>query len=399
MGRERRVVSRAKQNVPCNEVKRRLEFRFDAVHYLRAFARLVGKRGNSLFSSSERLTLSRTEGERQFEKEVMNCTVGRGLRTSSTTSSCVVANAQKFGARAGRKLRLRNNNINNAVLLSSSSSSSLLVNDGASARRRSGFVCRGAVVDSLDTDISEGIKASLIELIEEGNDEYRMQINEMLYQLESRNLTMYPTTSPLLNGVWEFKYLPGIAPGFVPSPTREIALFMYAGGYTPGKFLFDVSQRLPSSLLEILETKITISPSQPRGKITASVKVFNNSFPVELRTSLDAESDVRMREIYLDAEAVGRDVTIPANLRTERVFYITYLDEDLLISRDESGTPDVLYRAAGASQAAEEEEKGEEEVVASVEPDAAIEPEDEDEEGEDSGKDDDGEKTGAEYSW
>merc|ERR1711977_371969 len=116
-GRERRVVSRAKQNVPCNEVKRRLEFRFDAVHYLRAFARLVGKRGNSLFSSSERLTLSRTEGERQFEKEVMNCTVGRGLRTSSTTSSCVVANAQKFGARAGRKLRLRNNNINNAALL------------------------------------------------------------------------------------------------------------------------------------------------------------------------------------------------------------------------------------------------------------------------------------------
>merc|ERR1712176_1146776 len=225
MGRERRVVSRAKQNVPCNEVKRRLEFRFDAVHYLRAFARLVGKRGNSLFSSSERLTLSRTEGERQFEKEVMNCTVGRGLRTS-TTSSCVVANAQKFGARAGRKLRLRNNNINNAVL----------------------------------------------------------------YHLESRNPTMYPTTSPLLNGVWEFKYLPGIAPGFVPSPTREIALFMYAGGYTPGKFLFDVSQRLPSSLLEILEAKITISPSQPRGKITASVKVFNNSFPVELRTSLDAES-------------------------------------------------------------------------------------------------------------
>lgn len=250
-----------------------------------------------------------------------------------------------------------------------------------------------------DAEVASGIKAALIELIDENKVEYRTQINEMLYQLESRNPTLYPTTSPLLNGDWEFKYLPGIAPGPVPSPTREIALFMYAGGYTPGKFIFDISNKLPSSLIDISGTKISISATQPRGKISASVKVFNSSFPVELRTSIEAESDVRMKETYLDAEAVGRDITIPAQLRTERVFYITYLDEDLLISRDESGTPDVLYRVAGASQAAEEEEKGEEEVVASVEPDAAIEPEDEDEEGEDSGKDDDGEKTGAEYSW
>merc|ERR1712003_11017 len=188
----------------------------------------------------------------------------------------------------------------------------------------------------------------------------------------------------------------GIAPGFVPSPTREIALFMYAGGYTPGRFLFDVSQRLPSSLLEILETKITISPSQPRGKITASVKVFNNSFPVELRTSLDAESDVRMREIYLDAEAVGRDVTIPANLRTERVFYITYLDEDLLISRDESGTPDVLYRTS-VSSSDQASSTSNEEPSEVVEPDAAIEPEAASDENEgDSGSDS---GNGAEYSW
>jgi len=117
------------------------------------------------------------------------------------------------------------------------------------------------------------------------------------------------------------------------------------------------------------------------------VKVFNNSFPVELRTSLDAESDVRMREIYLDAEAVGRDVTIPANLRTERVFYITYLDEDLLISRDESGTPDVLYRVPAASSAPSSPSTSEEEPSSpaepepetpSIEPDAAIEPKEDD---------------------
>merc|ERR1712176_344040 len=253
-------------------------------------------------------------------------------------------------------------------------------------------LCRGAVLDT-DAEVSSSIKAAPVELIDENKVEYRTQINEMLYQLESRNPTQYPTTSPLLNGTWEFKYLAGIAPGPVPSPTREIALFMYAGGYTPGKFLFDLSNKLPSSLVDISGTKITISESQPRGKISANVKVFNNSFPVELRTSIEAESDVRMKEMYLDAEAIGRDITIPAQLRTERVFYITYLDEDLLISRDESGTPDVLYRVASSSSSSmptsssEDSEPPtaieEEETVTPVEADATIEPTEgsEDEEG------------------
>ena len=219
------------------------------------------------------------------------------------------------------------------------------------------------------------------------------QINELLYQLESRNPTLYPTTSSLLNGEWEFKYIPGIAPGPVASPTREIALFMYAGGYTPGKFLFDLSKKLPSSALDISDTRVSIQASQPRGKITATLKVLNNTFPVELRTSIEAESDVRMKESYLDAEAMGRDITIPAQLRAERVFYITYLDENLLISRDESGTPDILYRVPSSSRAKEVQEEqvaGEEtNAVAAtdevVEPDAAIEPK----EGEEGDKDKD----------
>jgi len=242
---------------------------------------------------------------------------------------------------------------------------------GRDARRL--WVCRGAV---LDTEVSEGIKMALLELVEENNAEYRTQINELLYQLESRNPTLYPTTSPLLNGEWEFKYIPGIAPGPVPSPTREIALFMYAGGYTPGKFLFDLSKKLPSSALDISDTRVTIQASQPRGKITATLKVLNNTFPVELRTSIEAESDVRMKESYLDAEAMGRDITIPAQLRTERVFYITYLDENLLISRDESGTPDILYRVPSSSRPeVQEEHVAAEEANEVVEPDAAIKPE------------------------
>lgn len=126
-------------------------------------------------------------------------------------------------------------------------------------------------------------------------------------------------------------------------------------------------------------------------------QVFNNTFPVELRTSIEAESDVRMKETYLDAEAVGRDISIPAQLRTERVFYITYLDENLLISRDESGTPDVLYRVGGS--AAEDGVAEEEEVKEVVEPDAAIAPEEEGEEGEGESEGDKEKRDDAFNSW
>ena len=37
----------------------------------------------------------------------------------------------------------------------------------------------------------------------------------------------------------------------VPSPTREIALAMYAGGYSPGIFAYEVIGRLPDSLLTV----------------------------------------------------------------------------------------------------------------------------------------------------
>ena len=61
-------------------------------------------------------------------------------------------------------------------------------------------------------------------------------INELLLQLEAKNPTPAPTDSPLLTGSWKFAYNGSIAPGLVPSPTRPLALAMYAGGFSPGNF-------------------------------------------------------------------------------------------------------------------------------------------------------------------
>jgi hypothetical protein len=79
------------------------------------------------------------------------------------------------------------------------------------------------------------------------NEQQRATINEAIYQLEalgsgSGGSTNTPvTSSPLLNGVWELKYVGGYTlDGALPSPTRQLALFLYSGGYSPGVRIFVV---------------------------------------------------------------------------------------------------------------------------------------------------------------
>jgi hypothetical protein len=53
------------------------------------------------------------------------------------------------------------------------------------------------------------------------SESQRATINEILLKLESINPTEKPTTSPLLNGVWELRYAAGYtSEGALPSPTR-----------------------------------------------------------------------------------------------------------------------------------------------------------------------------------
>lgn len=60
----------------------------------------------------------------------------------------------------------------------------------------------------------------------------RSIINEALLKLESMNPTKEPALSPLLNGEWELRYAGGYtSEGALASPTRQIALFLYSGGY------------------------------------------------------------------------------------------------------------------------------------------------------------------------
>lgn len=180
----------------------------------------------------------------------------------------------------------------------------------------------------------------------EVTSETRTAINEALLKLESMNPVQSPTMSNTLNGVWELRYAANYAPEWAfPSPTRQIALFVYSGGYSPGLFALSLAQRLPSQLVDVGDLEISISREQPRIEAKVSVKLFGgNENEIVVKARLNVESDVRMTETYEAATVLDQVVELPEAVQYSRDLYITYLDDDLLVVRDASGVPEVLVR-------------------------------------------------------
>lgn len=175
----------------------------------------------------------------------------------------------------------------------------------------------------------------------------RNEMNEALLRLEKGNPTEQPTYSRLLNGVWELKFAGAPGPGLLDSPTREIALALYATGYSAGSLLQGLS-KLPSPLASSLEgATVTITAQevgQPRATTDVSLRLIGNVQHLSLRSNLIPMSDVRLREDLVEAEAFGQKTLVPGPLARTRQLFITFLDEELLVVRDESGVPDVLVR-------------------------------------------------------
>lgn len=180
----------------------------------------------------------------------------------------------------------------------------------------------------------------------EVSPETRAEINEALLALEQLNPTNDPAYSPLLNGVWTLRYSGGYANDWaLPSPTRQLALFLYSGGYSPGLFALSLAQQLPSGLVELGDLEISISREQPRIEAKIAVKLFGGSEnEVAVRARLDVDSAVRLTETYESATVLGNSVDLPQAVQYSRDLYITYVDEDLLVVRDASGVPEILVR-------------------------------------------------------
>ena len=230
----------------------------------------------------------------------------------------------------------------------------------------------------------------------------RSSINEALLRLERLSPTEDAARSPLLNGVWTLRYAGGYTDDWaLPSPTRQLALFLYSGGYSPGLFALGLAQKLPPALAEVGDLEIcefsfvsflffvffvscmtfdglcrkryvpflgpdrppspssfpylpllplsfpsaAISREQPRIDARIPVKVLGGAQnEVAVRARLDSGSSLRLTETYESATVLGSKVDLPQAAQYSRDLYVTYVDEDLLVVRDASGVPEVLVR-------------------------------------------------------
>eukprot|EP00538_Stauroneis_constricta_P001062 CAMPEP_0119557330 /NCGR_PEP_ID=MMETSP1352-20130426/9034_1 /TAXON_ID=265584 /ORGANISM="Stauroneis constricta, Strain CCMP1120" /LENGTH=293 /DNA_ID=CAMNT_0007604419 /DNA_START=20 /DNA_END=901 /DNA_ORIENTATION=- len=197
---------------------------------------------------------------------------------------------------------------------------------------------------------SEAMVTNVLDMVPgtlgEVSEETRARINEVLLKLEALNPTSKPALSPLVNGVWELRYAAGYtADGALPSPTRQLALFLYSGGYSPGLFALSLAQKLPKQLVTVGDLSISISREQPRIEAKVDVQFFGGSkSAVVVKAKLEAESEVRLRETYESAKVANQVIDIPEALQYSRDMYVTYVDEDILVVRDASGIPELLVR-------------------------------------------------------
>ncbi|CAN6440465.1 unnamed protein product [Victoria cruziana] len=194
-------------------------------------------------------------------------------------------------------------------------------------------------------------------------DVQRIDVNERITTLERLNPTPRPTTSPFLEGRWNFEWF---------------------GAGTPGLFAARIwFERFHSPVAKLFGLDVLIKDSY--AKATASLKLFNSvETKFIITTKLAVEGPLRMSEEYIEGvierpsfreealpeqlkgaygQAVGALQQLPLPVRDfmsdglklplggtfQRMFMVSYLDEEILITRDTAGVPDVLSRLEGDS--------------------------------------------------
>ncbi|KAG6640824.1 probable plastid-lipid-associated protein 13, chloroplastic [Carya illinoinensis] len=189
-------------------------------------------------------------------------------------------------------------------------------------------------------------------------DIQRIDVNERITGLERLNPTPRPTTSPFLEGRWNFEWFGSGSPGL-----------------SAAKFIFE---RFPSSLANLSKMDVTIKEGY--AKITVNMTLLNSiESKFILSTRLSMEGPLRMKEEYVEGilesptvieetvpeqlrgafgravntmqqlpipirDVVATGLTIPLSGSFQRLFMISYLDDEILIIRDTAGVPEVLTR-------------------------------------------------------
>eukprot|EP00747_Dinoflagellata_sp_TGD_P167709 gnl/TRDRNA2_/TRDRNA2_192633_c0_seq1.p1 gnl/TRDRNA2_/TRDRNA2_192633_c0~~gnl/TRDRNA2_/TRDRNA2_192633_c0_seq1.p1 ORF type:complete len:340 (+),score=50.51 gnl/TRDRNA2_/TRDRNA2_192633_c0_seq1:53-1072(+) len=231
------------------------------------------------------------------------------------------------------------------------------VEDAAVAETAAAEVTAAPAIDNAPTDafMAEGPAygsekpekdAVVNALISETDAQIRAQLATALPALEATNPTVNSASSSALEGMWIVKYTGAVAPGPVDSPTREIALLMYAAGFGPGAAALSLAKRLPDNLVEVKSLSLDITPGESRASLAVNFMGGNVDLKGELICELRADGPSKLIETTTGVRINDQEVvSIPEPLRYTRDLVITYLDKDFLIARDATGSPDILVRA------------------------------------------------------
>mmetsp|Transcript_72512 Transcript_72512/g.172891 ORF Transcript_72512/g.172891 Transcript_72512/m.172891 type:complete len:312 (-) Transcript_72512:148-1083(-) len=217
------------------------------------------------------------------------------------------------------------------------------------SRRSSRVVMEAA---GMDTD---SVKANLLSLLDDeelakevlrpDGKPIRGRLDELIVQMERKNPTEEPVFSEQLDGSWEVKYSGSYAPGLLSSPTRELALFLYGGGFSLGNALASFSSGAWGRRIgvKVLKQSVRIVNGQTVDAF-ADVDAFGQVSSLSYQAELTPLSGARMSEEVTMVELPEPVGTINPPLELRRTILVTYLDDDMMIVRDESGVPEVLLR-------------------------------------------------------
>jgi len=182
----------------------------------------------------------------------------------------------------------------------------------------------------------------------------RGRLDEAILELERTNPTEEPAYSEMLDGTWNVKYVGTYAPGILDSPTRELALFLYSGGFSPGNALTSFAQGFWGQSFGLkVSNKVVRIRSGRDVEASSDVEVFGQQTKLSYKAEIFPLSSTRISEEIVSAELpvpVGKQDAV---VELRRNIFITFLDEELMIVRDESGVPDVLLRELARIEPAE----------------------------------------------
>lgn len=185
-------------------------------------------------------------------------------------------------------------------------------------------------------------------------------VNERILALERLNPTPRPTTSPYLEGLWNFEWFGIASPVFlatkllfgrIPQTLATLSKLdlLIRNGYGTAtahvKLLNSIENKFVLSSKFSVEGPLRMKEEYVEG-IFETPKVDEDIVPEQLRSALDqAANSVQQLPVPVPIrDTVSRGLKIPLGEAFQRLIMISYLDEEILIARNTAGEPEVLTR-------------------------------------------------------